>query len=54
MDTEKSWMKFLKSGKVVDYLQFVDSVKEKDLRDGSRDSVYGRRFSDKGKERGGE
>ncbi len=54
METEKNWIKFIKSGKVADYLQFVNSVKEKDLRDGTANTVYNGRFGNKGNERGGE
>ena len=54
MEMDKNWIKFIKSGKVADYLQFVNSVKEKDLRDGTTNTVYNPRISYKGNERGGE
>lgn len=54
MQTDKNWIKFIKSGKVADYLQFVNSVKENDLRDGAANTVYNGRFSNKRDERGGE
>lgn len=54
MEMDKNWIKFIKSGKVADYLQFVNSVKERDLRDGATNTVYNPRISYKGNERGGE
>ena len=54
MTEDKNWLRFIKSGKVSDYLQFVNALKENDIRDGNRDSIYGRGFSDKGNEHRGE
>ena len=31
MDTEKSWLKFMKSGSVADYLEFVNTAKENEI-----------------------
>ncbi len=54
MEIEKSWEKFLKSGSVNDYLTFVNSRKEHEISEGSRDAFYNRGFGDKGNERWGE
>jgi hypothetical protein len=54
LENDKNWIKFIKSGKVADYLQFVNSVKEKDLRDGTANTVYNRGFSNKRDECGRE
>lgn len=48
MDTQKSWIKFMKSGKVGDYLSYVNSCKEKEISEGSYNSVHNGCFSDKG------
>lgn len=54
MHTDKNWIKFIKSGKIADYLQFVNSAKENDLRDGVANTVYNGRLGNQGNERGGE
>ncbi|MBR7133901.1 MAG: hypothetical protein IKD04_10270 [Clostridia bacterium] len=54
MDTDKSWIRFIKSGKVADYLNYVNSCKENEISDGITNTVYNRGLGNKGNERGGE
>ncbi len=54
METENAWLTFMKSGKVSDYLNFVDSFKENKISERNGNSFYNRGLSDKGNERGGE
>lgn len=54
MISEKEWMRFLKSGKVADYLSYVNSCKENRISDGTTDTVHDRGLGNKGNERGGE
>lgn len=54
MKTEKSWEKFLFSGKVDDYLNFVNSRREKEISEGNGNAFYNGSFSDKGNEGRGE
>ena len=54
METEKNWIRFIKSGKVNDYLSYVNSCKEKEINGGFWDTVHHRGLGNKGNERGGE
>ena len=54
MNEDKNWLKFIKSGSVADYLQYVNSVKEKTLGDENSNALYDTRFSNKRDERRGE
>lgn len=54
METDKNWIKFIKSGKVADYLNFVNSCKENELSGGYGNTVYNRGACNKRNEGGGE
>ena len=54
METENAWIRFMKSGKVSDYLTFVDSCKENKISDGQSNSFYNRGTCNKGNECRGE
>ena len=54
MGVEKSWDKFLKSGSVSDYLNFVNSRKENEISEGNIDAFYNGCIGYKGNERRGE
>ena len=54
MIPEKEWTRFLKSGKVDDYLNYVNSCKENMITDGVADTLHNRGFSNKGNDRRGE
>ncbi len=54
METDKTWLRFIKSGKVSDYLEFVNTCKEKNISGGYGDTVYNRGISNKGNEGRGE
>ena len=54
MESDKCWMRFIKSGKVADYLEFVNSCKENELSGRYGDTVYNRGSCYKGNEGGGE
>lgn len=51
---ENAWIRFMKSGKVSDYLTFVDSCKENKISDGQSNSFYNRGTCNKGNECRGE
>lgn len=50
MDLEKSWEKFYKSGKVEDYLAFVNTRKENELINGTTNPFYNRGLGYQGDE----
>lgn len=50
MKNEKAWKKFLFSGKVEDYLNFVNSHREKELSEGIGNAFYDRSIGYKGNE----
>ncbi len=54
MDTEKSWTKFIQTGKVNDYLAYVNSCRENELIEGSYNKLQNRRFGGKGNDSRGE
>ena len=54
MMTDENWTKFIQSGKVTDYLEYVNSSKENGNTGGNTNSVYRTGVSNKGNERGGE
>jgi hypothetical protein len=54
MESEKNWLRFIKSGKVNDYLSYVNSCKENEINGGFRDTVHHRGLGNKGNECGGE
>ena len=49
---DENWNKFIKSGKVEDYLSYVNSCKEQEIS-GNTNSFYNTRLGNKGTERGG-
>lgn len=54
MDTQKLWNRFIKSGKIGDYLVFVNSCKEKEIIEGCSNKVYNQSFGYKGNGNRGE
>ncbi len=54
METENAWFRFMKSGKVDDYLNFVETHKENKISERNGDSFYNRGACNKGNECGGE
>jgi hypothetical protein len=54
MDTDKSWIKFMKSGSVADYLTYVNSCKEKNIFDGATNTIHNCGLGNKGNECRGE
>ncbi|MBP3599937.1 MAG: hypothetical protein J6J30_02535 [Clostridia bacterium] len=54
MTPEKEWLRFLKSGRVADYLNYVNSCKENMISGGTTDTVHNRGLGNKGNERRGE
>ena len=54
MENEIYWNRFIKSGKVADYLEFVNSCKENELSGRYGDTVYDRGSCYKGNEGRGE
>ena len=54
MKLKDSWSRFLKSGKVTDYLYFVNSSKEEGSRVGTREPLYCGSTCEKGNEDRGE
>lgn len=54
MESDKNWIRFIKSGKVDDYLKFVNSFKENELSGEFGDTLHNRGTCNKGNERGGE
>lgn len=54
MDTQKSWNRFIKSGKVGDYLAFVNSCKEKEISEGCSNEIYNTSLGYKGNANRGE
>lgn len=53
MCIDKNWSKFIQSGKVDDYLSYVNSCKEKEIVDGNGNLFYNTRLGNKGIECGG-
>ena len=54
METDKNWIRFIKSGKIADYLNFVNSCKENELSGGYGNTVYNRGACNKRNEGWGE
>ncbi|MBQ2286326.1 MAG: hypothetical protein U0K18_04385 [Acutalibacteraceae bacterium] len=54
MKTDNFWNDFLKSGRIDDYLTFVNSRKENGTSERDCKSFYNRGTGDKGNESGGE
>ena len=54
MDLDKSWIKFIKSGSVADYLEFVNTAKENEIGGNRGNTVLDRGTCYKGNERGRE
>ena len=52
MEENKSWLKFAKSGKVSDYLNYVNSCKGSEVIGGEYNPIYNRSSGNKGNERG--
>ena len=53
MNENKNWLKFAISGKVSDYLNFVNSCKGSEIIGRSNNTFYDRSACNKGNERGG-
>ena len=54
MDTDKSWLKFIKSGSPADYLEYVNSTKENEISGRNANTVHNRGTCNKGNQCGGE
>ena len=54
MKENKSWLKFKRSGKISDYLDFINSCKGSETIGRSSDPLYNRSTCDKGNECGRE
>ena len=54
MDREKNWLRFITSGKVEDYLNYVNSCRGSEIIGTGDNPIYDRGISYKGNERGGE
>lgn len=52
MEENQSWLKFAKSGKVSDYLNFVNSCKGSEIIGGNSNTLCHRSACNKGNERG--
>ncbi len=53
MPLDDNWTRFIKSGKVEDYLTYVNSCKEQEIFGGNTNSFYNTRLGNKGTECGG-
>ena len=53
METQENWLKFVISGRVDDYLKYVDSCHKQNISEGSADAFYNRSSGYKRDERGG-
>ena len=42
MDREKSWLKFIISGKVSDYLNYAEACRKEEISEGSTNAFYNR------------
>ena len=51
---DSNWTRFIKTGKVEDYLKYVNSCKEQEIIGGNTADFYNTRLSDKGTECRGE
>jgi len=54
MEPQKNWLKFVISGRVDDYLNFVNSCRKHNISEDNTDAFYNRSLSDKGNEGRGE
>lgn len=54
VDSEKSWTKFIQTGKVNDYLAYVNSCRENELIEGNYNKLQNRRFGGKRNDSRGE
>ena len=54
MDEEKYWLKFLKGGRVEDYLNFSAARQKRELSEGGFHAVYNRGVGNQGIKCGGE
>ncbi|MGI6279329.1 MAG: hypothetical protein ACOYJS_02055 [Acutalibacteraceae bacterium] len=52
MVTDEKWAKFTKSGKIEDYLEYVNSSKENGNTGGNTSTIYHSRVGNQGNERG--
>ena len=50
MESQKNWLKFIISGRVDDYLKFVNSCRKHNIREDNTNAFYDRRPSYKGDE----
>lgn len=53
MELEKSWIKFIRSGSVADYLSYVNSCKEKEIIDSTTNTIHHAGSCNKGNGCGG-
>ena len=52
MEKEKSWLKFVISGKVSDYLKYTEMCRKENISEGSLNAFYDRSSDYTGYERG--
>lgn len=48
MKSQENWLKFVISGRVEDYLDFVNSCRSEEIDHGGRNSLHNRCIGDKG------
>ena len=48
MEQQKSWLKFVISGKVNDYLEYVNSCRKQNISEDNTNAFYDRRPDNKG------